>query len=362
MSVKKVMFYISTLGDGGAQRVVANLANQFSQNGYSVVVVTSFPKENEYATEKAIKRIYLDSENKSGSRIKKNCIWIRRLRKICEEEKPDVLLSFMAEPNYRAILATAFLKTKSIISVRNDPNHEYAGKIGHILGKCYLPFADGCVFQTSEAKRWFPAKLQKKSKVIYNVVDPAFFNTPWKPKAGYAVACGRLTEQKNYKMMIDAIQSVRNKGKYVKLDIFGVGTQENEIKDYIKKSHLEETIVLRGRSDGIATELSNASIFLLSSNYEGMPNALMEAMAMGVPVVSTDCPCGGPRELIQSECGVLCPVGDSRLMAEGIVRILEDEEFSRNCSESEKRRSEMFRSEAVFAEWANYIEAVCTSN
>lgn len=159
---RKILFYINTIVRNGAERVMTNLANQCVTEGYEVVFVTSYSVLNEYKLEKSIHRFNLESKEAKQSFIKRNYLRVLKLRKICKEEKPDILISFMAEPNFRSILATLGLKTKVIISVRNDPNVEYRGKLFKLMGKILLPLADGCVFQTHDAKKWFPQKLQSK--------------------------------------------------------------------------------------------------------------------------------------------------------------------------------------------------------
>ena len=206
--MKKIMFYINAIHDGGAERVMINLADYFSRQGYKTILVTSFRDTWEYTVPNAVKRITLEEHEIKQSKLKRNITRIKRLRKLCKDEKPDILVSFMAEPNFRAILATLGLPVKNLISVRNDPDKEYAGRVGHIVGKYLLPFADGCVFQTKEAKNWFPKRLQKKSRIIYNAVKEDFYHVERHPVPGEIVTCGRLEEQKNHALLIAAFSKV----------------------------------------------------------------------------------------------------------------------------------------------------------
>ena len=170
-----------------------------------------------------VKRITLEEQEIKQSRLMRNLSRISKLRKICEEEKPNILVSFMEEPNFRAILATRGLPVKTLISVRNDPNKEYAGRLGTFVGKALLPMADGCVFQTREAQAWFPEKLQKKSKIIYNAVKEDFYHIERKPNHEEIVTCGRLTEQKNHAMLIAAFAEVAKQRPNATLRIYGEG-------------------------------------------------------------------------------------------------------------------------------------------
>ena len=130
----KVLFYINVLSGGGAERVIANLSNQFSNDNFEVVLVTTYVTRNEYEVVNTVKRINIeDSINLNSNRILKNYKIMRSLRHILTDEKPDVAVSFMEEPNFRLILASIGLKIKTVVSVRNDPSKEYSGMIGKII-------------------------------------------------------------------------------------------------------------------------------------------------------------------------------------------------------------------------------------
>ena len=175
----KILFYINNIGCGGAERVMVNLANSFADIGWDVVLVTSTMEKNEYSLDNRIKRLIILKENENYKFLKKNCILVRRLRAMIKLEKPNISLSFMAEPNIRLILASIGIKTKKIISIRNDPNREYSRKLYAFLARHLYKKADGVVFQTDDAKKWFSLPIQNKSKVIVNAVDPIFFETEY---------------------------------------------------------------------------------------------------------------------------------------------------------------------------------------
>jgi len=357
--MKKIMFYINRISDGGAERVVVNLASQFSEAGFETIVVTSFRTLDEYVLDERVKRYSLENEQIEQSRIKRNISRIRKLRNICKEEMPDVLISFMAEPNFRALIATWGLRIKNIISVRNDPNMEYAGKLGRFVGKILLPFADGCVFQTDEAREWFPSKLQNKSKIIFNAVKEDFFEVERKPIENRIVTCGRLVEQKNHKMLIDAFANINKEIDNVSLHIYGDGNLRDFLESYIKHRNLQDKVVLKGNTANVQEVLANAEIFVLSSDYEGMPNALMEALAVGVPSISTDCPCGGPRMLISNEInGILVPVKDVEALSSALRKLLINKLLAKQMGERAKEKANDYQPKKIFLQWKDYVEKV----
>lgn len=350
--MNKIMFYINAIHDGGAERVMVNLTKYFSENNYDTVLVTSFRDAWEYPVASTVRRLSLEETEIKQSRLKRNISRIAKLRALCKQEKPDVLVSFMEEPNFRAILATRGLPVKTLVSVRNDPNKEYAGKLGWFVGKVLLPMADGCVFQTGDAQKWFPKRLQKKSEIIYNAVKEEFYSVERKPIRGEIVTCGRLTEQKNHKLLINAFAEVQKIYPYATLKIYGEGALREELQDQINTLDLNEKVFLMGATNNVAKALQTADLFVLSSDYEGMPNALMEAMAAGVPCISTDCPCGGPRELFAEELSdKLVQCGNVEELAEKICKALEAAENGMK----EKNRAKAFRPVRVNAMWEEYI-------
>lgn len=355
--MKKIMFYINAIHDGGAERVMINLADYFSRQGYKTILVTSFRDTWEYTVPNAVKRITLEEHEIKQSKLKRNITRVKKLRKFCKDEKPDILVSFMAEPNFRAILATWGLPVKTLISVRNDPNKEYAGRVGHIVGKYLLPFADGSVFQTKEAKNWFPKRLQKKARIIYNSVKEDFYHVERHPVPGEIVTCGRLEEQKNHALLIAAFSKVVGRYPEARLKIYGEGSLCGKLQKQIDALGLHEKAFLMGATNHVEKVLETADVFVLSSDFEGMPNALMEAMAAGVPCISTDCPCGGPRELFGDDLvKQLVKVDKEDELEYSISNFMElSEKDKMLLGKRIKEKAKIFMPDKVNEEWNKYI-------
>lgn len=356
MSKGTLLFYINAIHEGGAERVILQLAKHFAIDGYKSVLVTSFVDENEYPVPDAVERISIEKEQKHQGKLARNISRISALRKIIKEHKPSAVISFMAEPNFRAIVAGVGLKSKTIVSVRNDPNREYAGRLGRFIGKRVIPYADGVVFQTEDAKQWFPKAVQEKSKVIFNDVDPVFFETRYIGGKDI-VTLGRLSEQKNHRLLIEAFSRIADKHPEVNLLIYGTGQLADDLSAYINDLELEKRVFLMGNTTEAEKVLSTAGYFVLSSDYEGMPNALMEALAVGVPSISTDCPCGGPKTLINDgENGMLVPVNDVAALSAAMDRLLSDSDLSATLGKNAKRLALNYKTDRVFAEWKKYVE------
>lgn len=268
----------------------------------------------------------------------------------------DIAVSFMYDCNRRAILAAFGFKTKIIISVRADPKFEYQGVKGWLYSRLLLPFADGCVFQTQDAKSWFTKKLQDKSVVLFNEVKPEFFNIKREPVKGEIINIGRLDPQKNQKMLIKAVSMLHEKFPDLKLKIYGEGPLRSELEDYIKSLNAESFVKLMGWTHDIADAFARAEMFILSSDFEGVSNALMEALAAGVPSISTDCPPGGSKMLIDNmKDGMLVPVGDTDALAQAIEFLHANSDKAKLIGENAKKRAQNFEPGKVFKDWENYF-------
>ena len=355
----RIAFYINTFYGGGAERALSVLANQFSLDGFPVTVITTWRNEEDFFLEPGIERIVLreeDSRCKSSSTIIRNVYLIRNIRKILVARKIDFLISFMGEPNIRNILAARRTSTKSIISVRTDPARAYSGFIGKLIAKRFLPKADGAVFQTKQQMAWFPDQLQKKSIVIPNPVNENFYSVKRKPVKHRIVTCGRLNAVKNHPMLIEATALLRERYPDIQLFIYGDGECREQIEALIVEKQLSSVVYMMGQTSDVAKALSSADLFVLSSDYEGMPNALMEAMTAGIPCISTDCPCGGPRELIEEgENGWLVPVGDSQTLAGKISYVFEHSDMAEKAGSAAEEQMKEYKAEKIARKWEEYL-------
>lgn len=355
--MKTLMFYINSLHKGGAQRVMLQLAERFAAAGYRSILVTSFREGEEYPLPDGVERISIEAQQLKHGRLRSNLSRIAALRRLCRQHKPESLIAFMAEPNFRAVLAGAGLPLKTVVSVRNTPDKEYAGRLFRFVGKHILPLADGCVFQTEEARSWFPEKLQKKSAIIMNQVNRSFFEEPAAIDKRDIHAVGRLNHQKNFPMLIRAYAGLENCSD--RLIIHGEGEKRGELEALIKELGLETRVLLPGLSSNVARDIKGAKIFVLPSDYEGMPNALLEAMALGLCCISTDCPCGGPRAVINDGInGRLIAVGDEEALRNALQQLLDDKKMRDSMAEEARKSAEMFSPEEIFLQWQDYIESV----
>lgn len=358
--MKKIAFYIDSMGMGGANRVMSNLVNYFHDNGYDVCLINdeSLNENEEYSLPKGIKRYIIHNGNKPRFFFSKQLQRIKAIRRALKENGAEVVVSFMGPPNIRMLLGTLGMKVKKVVSVRNDPYKEYGTGIKKFLARIIFCLADGCVFQTEEAKAYFPNRVKKRAKVILNPVKEVFYKTEHSDVANDIVSVGRLFPQKNHELLIKAFARIADSYPDENLYIYGDGPLRKGLQNLIVKLNLQNRVFLPGSVIDVNVKLSQAKVFVLSSDYEGMPNALLEAMAVGVPVVSTDCPCGGPRTVIENETqGLLVQVGDTEKMADALEKLLQDSYLREQMSVAEKERAEDFRYDAIMPQWAHYLES-----
>lgn len=352
---KKIGLVINSIDcGGGAERVSSMLVSRFAEMGYETHLICIFHSPWEFPINNDVKRHFLYND-KSSFRFFSVMKRLLMLRKICRKENIDVLIGFMTMAEY-SVIATWGLKTRSVISVRNDPNTLYPSRFKRFFARMVLSMADGAVFQTEDAKEWFPGRLQRKSKVIFNPVDNRFYQVKRAIQPRLLVASGRLHPQKNYPMMLKALAVVLETNN-VLLEIYGKGALLPELQEMVNQLGISDKVRFCGQSDDIPSVLSKADAFLLSSDYEGLPNGLMEAMAVGVPIVSTDCPCGGPKMLLgENERGLLVPVGDAKSMASAIKLLLDSPQLKEQVSANAKIYARQFSVDNCFDVWCEYVK------
>ncbi|MBR0410344.1 MAG: glycosyltransferase family 4 protein [Eubacterium sp.] len=357
----KILFYISTIRGGGAARVMTNIANAFSTKGYTVYFVTNFPDYHEYTLNGNIKRFNLEATENKQNVISKNIKRISALRIIIHNEKPDVSVSFMGENNFRLIMAAFGFATKSVVSVRNDPAKEYSSRFSKMIADFLYKRANGIVFQTEDARAAFPQKVQEKSRIIYNQVDERFYHQN-ENLGKYILACGRLSNQKNYPLLLMAFAELLKEFPEEQLRIYGEGTLKEELTTLTKELGIEQSVHFMGFSTDMVSIYRDAKFLVMTSDYEGMPNVILEALASSIPVISTDCPCGGPRMVIKNGVnGYLIPVGDIESLTTNMKRLLNNMEMLYNMKNNAYLSAQRFSSGNVFKMWENFILEVSSN-
>ncbi len=331
--VKKVTFAIGFLAGGGAERVVSIWANNLSDKGYEVSIIVLGRKENEYIVSQNVHIYAVSATNEDVLQLS---YWdrIKRFRKIIKNITPDYIISFMPTMQQYTLLATIGLNVGRIETIRINPWYMQLSKFRYMLWKLCYKTADKIILQTREQAPFFSKSEQKKSIVIPNPLNDVFITTykhEISERVTNFIAAGRIDPQKNYEMMIDGFANVACRYPHIKLHIFGSGPEEymRTLQDRIESLQMGRNIFLMGRSNHIEQELIKNDVFLMTSNCEGSPNALIEAMASQLVCISTDCKTG-PKDLISDgETGFLIPTGDRKKLSDTILNIIEMDQTTR---------------------------------
>lgn len=362
----KIAFYIGSLSRGGAERVICNLADFFFEKGYEVIMVTKLKEEDEYFINSNIKRIIADisPEEETRSRIHNFVARVKKLRNVWKKEEPDIIISFIKKNNFMAIISSLFMKNKVVVSVRSAPEREYKKTTEKILAFILFRVADGIVLQTKRAFDFFPKGIQKRAIRLRNSISPEFIGEPYYgSRRKEVITVGRIDDNKNQIMLVKAFERVMNEFPEWICKVYGDGESAHKLEKYIKNNGLSQRIKLMGRVSNVRENIEQASIFVLPSKIEGMPNALIEAMALGMAVISTDCPCGGPNELIEHEKnGLLINVDDEHALVNALKLLMSNEEKCDKLGEEAKKIVNILAPEKVNQEWKEYVDRLLSEN
>lgn len=354
--MKRIALFVGSLQKGGSERVMVNLAEYFHAKGYEVLLVTQYKREIEYDISPDIKRVYSEPapELVQGNRLHNFKVRYDTLRNIWKEFKPDLVLSFIGKNNFMTIMTSYKMPHKVAVSVRADPKMEYPGKLNRLLVRWLFPKANLVILQTTQSIKFF-TDINKKinALVLPNPLNPIFLETtPASEKDDIIIATGRLDENKNHEMLIRAFAKIEKDFPTMKLMICGQGDLNEYLHNLCKELKIEDKVLMPGSVSDVAERVNRARILSLTSYTEGMPNSIMEAMALGTVVVSTDCPCGGPAEIIQDgENGLLVPVGDADALADAFRKVLSDKEFEKKLQRNALNIRKDFHPDNVNKKW-----------
>ena len=336
----KIGFLIKDLSSGGAERATVSLANYFALRGNSVDIITFKGTDSFYPLEDEVKVHSADLEeieqSASFKRLFGSIGRMIKIRKLVKSLELDVLIGMSFAMTWYTVLATLFTKTKSVGTERSNPYRYKASKINTFLRKLFYYFTDGYVFQTRRAAGFFGGKKSDRDIIIPNAIfnETVYSLSPPAERKKIICATGRLIKLKRFDMLIDSFASIADQIPEYTLFIFGEGEEKDALQGQIDSLGLGKRIILAGTDPQAVKFVNHASVFVLSSDFEGMPNALLEALAMGVPCVSTRCEMG-PDELIEDgESGILIDVGNGEQLSQAMLRIIKDPEFSRKLSEN----------------------------
>ncbi len=370
---------IYSLAGGGAERVVSYLLDHYNSLNVETHLIL-MNEDKKYKLPKGITVHFIAKSNSKESGVQKLLkIPYLAYRYLKLSRKLDLThsFSFLTRPNYINLIAGFFNHglTKLIISERAFPSLQYgygdiSSKINRFLISKLYSKADQIICNSNGNKNDLIENFnvpEKKVSVINNPIncrgieqeeglkgffDENYFNI---------ISVGRLDEGKNHKLLINAISNLKN----IRLYILGDGILRLELEDLIQSMQLEEKVFLLGFQSNPYSYLKKADLFVFGSNHEGFPNVLLEAMACGLPILSTNCK-SGPSEILQYEekeiqdlmitdYGILVPINDEELMKKGIQYFSLNQDYYLNCKQKVVERVQCYDTTVVLREFEHII-------
>ncbi|TVX79111.1 glycosyltransferase family 4 protein [Peribacillus simplex] len=360
--MEKIIFITRNMKAGGAERVIAQLANYFNKTKIQCTIITLDNEEIFYELDNNINifPIGRKSRNPYIDKIQK----YREIRRYVQRSKPSIVLALPEEIGIYVIPALIGTNVPVVVSERNNPWVMPWKKETRLLRKLFYPLAAGFVFQTEQAASFFSSSIRKKSIVLPNPLD--LNRIPLQrieKRRKEVVGAGRLDKQKNFPLLIQSFAKFHKKYPEYVLTIYGEGALRGELEKLAVSLLPEGTYSFPGKTKDLLEKINGASMFILSSDYEGMPNVVIEAMAMGMPVVSTDCPSGGSAELIQNgKNGILVPVGDRDSLALAMSKIAGSDDFANKLGKNAQEVKKLLNSDVVSKDWKNYLDTIVGVN
>ena len=339
--------------------MLAFLADSLADAGMDVTFLTYRDGNDSRRLSDPVKREHFQLESEGGS-LKEYIRTVAFLRKYIRKEKFDLALAFLLPSQVRLIPACKGTGTKVLLSQRGDPYHseDYShGKLISLLNDYLFGKADFYVFQTEKAKQFYPKKIRRKSTVIPNPVMPlkrTAFGTPGSAEKRI-VSVGRLEiRQKRQDLLIEAFNKFSSEFPEYILEIYGDGEDEEKIRNLTAGN---EKIILKGVCSDIPGAIENAAMFVMTSDYEGIPNALAEAMSLGLPCISTDCSPGGAALLIENgENGLLVPCNNPESICEAMKGLARDPATAESMGKQAIKITDRFSPEIISGMWIKAIE------
>lgn len=354
---KRIIFVTISMTGGGTERVIATLANYWARNGYKITILMIGGDSVEYDLDS---RILIQCVSKAtGGNLSAR---VKRIRAMREEFKKDESASIIAMGTVASLfssVASVGLKNRLIMSERNDPeilNHKPIKYHERQIRNMLYMRAYRIVFQSEMAMESFPQNIKEKGVIIMNPLrEDMPIPAEYCDRDRRVITAGRLTKRKNQKLLIDGFVGFHSTHTEYTLDIFGDGELREFLENYIIEKNAEDYITIRGFSKEIYSEMNKSSIYISTSDSEGISNSLMEAMAMGLAVIATDCPVGGSASLIQDGVnGRLIPVGDYEELVNAINEVSVSQ-IACNYADEAKKVRERYSTKSVADKWEELL-------
>lgn len=385
-SPRRLGLFMHAITSGGAERVMTTLANAWAQRGWEIHLVTLddgkpapfYPLDPQIhhhplgVTRRSATSLAVEARIGPGGgiewlrRSKVGTLWnlLRRLRTIRQALRDlpvEAIISFIDQTNVMAILALAGTGRPLIVSERIDPAHHRIGWFFATLRALTYPFADRLVVQGPRIRDRFRGPVRRRIRIIPNPVPiPALRAEPGRPVNGRftLAAVGRLVPQKGFDLLLQAFGTLAALHPDWDLKIYGEGPERGNLEFRVSEAGLGGRVSMPGAIQNLSQDLANAHLFVLSSRFEGFPNALCEAMALGLPCVAFDCP-SGPSEILRSGLdGLLVPPGDTAGLVSALDQCMGDLDLRCRYGIRAMEVVDRFSLDRIRAQWEDCLAEV----
>ncbi len=365
MHRRNLLLTIPTLQGGGAERVMTTLANYWASLGWEITLLT-YEKEGTvpfYNLHPDIHLIQINALSLNPFLLPFDIVKrILQMRWVMRQQCPQVVVAFMDMNNVLTALAARGLGIPVCIAERSHPQSTPLPFLKKAIRDTIYSFARAIIVQTERTYESFSKTIKTPVRVIQNPILIPELALNYDAKN--IIAVGRLSVEKGFDALVQAFSITGENHSDWTLTIWGEGPDRIKLEQLIQEKSLEKRVTLPGASKDIFHEMAKGSIFVLSSRFEGMPNALAEAMALGMAVIATDCPTG-PRELITPfEDGLLVPVDNIKALAEGMALLMQDPKMRKNFGEKASLKMGKYSIQHISSLWEAVFEEVmqCTKN
>lgn len=350
----KLLFINSSLTDGGSEKAMTLVAQELARRNHDVTMSLVRDKERTYDTGERIDTVQFTYGDQG--KLRKLLARVRKIRRQIKSNDYDFVICYMWDLNLTTLVAALGISAKIVVSERAFPGTSTRGRLSRLLERVLYRRAHRIVYQTEMAREYCPRELVERSAVVPNMVPQSATSQHSGPRAQRVVSIGRLGPQKNFPLLLRSFAEFLQSDPGWTLEIYGKGELEASLRTLARDLGIAHAVSFEGYVQDLSSRIKSAGMFVLASDFEGISNAMTEAMALGIPTVCTDCPVGGAALVIEDGVsGRLVPVGDQPELVKAMRQVSDDESFANTLSEGARESVRNFSPQRLGEVWEDRV-------